>query len=289
MEAQGGGIPITAVLKIKEHGHGESWLRDMIYDDPSILGRVLGIEELQVMMKEKPQPQGGRIDLLLKDSNDSMYEVELQLGPTDESHIIRTIEYWDNEKRRWPNRSHTAVLIAEEITTRFFNVVQLLSKAVPIIGIQANIVQIGNITGLHFTKVIDSFVEPEEEIPDEGPEADRSYWLNKAPWTVEAADTLLAIVQDVLVDAKLNYVQNYVAIKLAGYNYFALRKRSGLKSLLSFWIAPHLQEEAERILVAKAIAFDKKQKRFQIREVDKNLLDANKIVFRSVAELAKKS
>jgi len=30
------------------------------------------------------------------------YHVELQLGATDESHIIRTIEYWDTERRRWP-------------------------------------------------------------------------------------------------------------------------------------------------------------------------------------------
>jgi hypothetical protein len=72
-----------------------------------------------------------------------MFEVELQLGETDPSHIIRTIEYWDNQKRRWPSRSHTAVLVAERITSRFFNVVHLLSKAVPIVGIQANIVQVG--------------------------------------------------------------------------------------------------------------------------------------------------
>src|SRR5208283_4776247 len=114
-----------------ECGGNEFWLRDMIYKDPSILG----LGELQAVMKEKTQSSGGRLDLLLKDStDDSMYEVELQLGATDESHIIRTIEYWDNEKRRWPNRSHTAVLVAEEITSRFFNVVQLLSRAVPIIG-----------------------------------------------------------------------------------------------------------------------------------------------------------
>ena len=40
------------------------------------------------------------MDLLLKNpDDDSMYEVELQLGATDESHIIRTIEYWDKAKK----------------------------------------------------------------------------------------------------------------------------------------------------------------------------------------------
>ena len=155
-------IPTTKVLSISECGHDEFWLRDMIYDDPSILG----LGDLQAVMKEKTQSSGGRLDLLLKDAaDDSMFEVELQLGKTDESHIIRTIEYWANEKRRWPSRTHTAVLVAEEITNRFFNVVHLLSRAVPIVGIQANIVEVGEVKALHFTKVIDSFEEPEEDDP----------------------------------------------------------------------------------------------------------------------------
>jgi hypothetical protein len=33
--------------------------------------------------------------LLKNPEDDSMFEVELQLGATDESHIIRTIEYWE--------------------------------------------------------------------------------------------------------------------------------------------------------------------------------------------------
>jgi len=44
------------------------------------------------------------------------YEIEIQLGSTDESHIIRTIEYWDIERKRYPQYDHTAVIIAEDIT-----------------------------------------------------------------------------------------------------------------------------------------------------------------------------
>ena len=29
----------------------------------------------------------------------------LMLGPTDESHLIRTVEYWDIELRKWPGAS----------------------------------------------------------------------------------------------------------------------------------------------------------------------------------------
>ena len=49
--------------------------------------------------KERIQPRAGRLDLLLQDPESKRrYEVEIQLGSTDEAHIIRTIEYWDLEK-----------------------------------------------------------------------------------------------------------------------------------------------------------------------------------------------
>jgi len=48
--------------------------------------------------------------------SDARYEIEIQLGATDPSHIIRTIEYWDTEKERYPQYDHCAVIVAEEIT-----------------------------------------------------------------------------------------------------------------------------------------------------------------------------
>src|SRR6516164_573305 len=83
----------------------------------------------------------------------------------------------------WPNRSHTAVLVAEKITSRFFNVVQLLSKAVPIIGVQANILSVGETKALHFTTIIDSSEEPgEEEVL-----TDENYWRANYPGAYECA------------------------------------------------------------------------------------------------------
>ena len=42
-------ISIGKVLTISECGHDETWLRDRIFDDPSILG----LGELQTVMKER--------------------------------------------------------------------------------------------------------------------------------------------------------------------------------------------------------------------------------------------
>src|SRR5262249_27612288 len=203
---------VTKVLQIRDCGFDEYWLRDRIYDDPKILG--LG-DEVQAVMKEKTQSQGGRLDLLLKDfSDDSMYEVELQLGETDPSHIIRTIEYWDNEKRRWPNRSHTAVLVAERITSRFFNVVQLLSKAVPIIGIQANIVQVGESQALHFTTMIDSYQELEEE--EVLQQTDEKYWLDNYPAALDCARWYRELLTRLSGDVPVKFGKTMITLYVGG-------------------------------------------------------------------------
>ena len=62
--------------------------------------------------------------------------VEIMLGATDPSHIIRTIEYWDSERKRYPQFDHCAVIVAEEITGRFMNVISLFNGAIPLIALQ---------------------------------------------------------------------------------------------------------------------------------------------------------
>ena len=47
--------------------------------------------------------------------------------------LIRTIEYWDIERQRRPQSDHRAVIVAENITSRFFNVLRLLNRSVPVI------------------------------------------------------------------------------------------------------------------------------------------------------------
>src|ERR1035437_5569687 len=117
-------------LSLKSHPElNEKWVQQVIAEDPKIL--CLG--DLSLAGIEKTQPTGGRLDLLLRnESGTTRYEVELQLGATDETHIIRTIEYWDIERRRYPNINHIAVIIAENVTARFLNVISLFNGHIPI-------------------------------------------------------------------------------------------------------------------------------------------------------------
>ncbi len=245
-------IPTTKVFSIADCGHDEYWLRDMIYDDPTILG----LGELQAVMKEKTQSQGGRLDLLLKNpKDDSMYEVELQLGATDESHIIRTIEYWDNEKRRWPNRSHTAVLVAEEITSRFFNVVHLLSMAVPVVGIQVAIVEVGGVKALHFTKVVDSYEEPEEDDPPPSQAYDEKYRIDNAPGPLECARLYKDLLSRCYGDIPTKYFQNYLSLNVGGIARVWVNQKKNDRALIQVKYVEADVNEAVEYLTKEGMAF----------------------------------
>jgi hypothetical protein len=234
-------ITSAEVRTIRECGHDEYWLRDRIFEDPSILG----LGDLQAVMREKTQSQGGRLDLLLKNpEDDSMFEVELQLGATDESHIIRTIEYWDNEKRRWPNRSHTAVLVAEKITNRFFNVVQLFSLAIPVIGIQANILQIGDARGLHFNKVIDSYEEPEEtEAPQ--PQYDERHWVENYPGAFACVKWYKALLEKLYGEIPTKYFESYLSFSIGGVARVWFNKR---KNDRVFFEVKYIEEDFQEAI-----------------------------------------
>ncbi len=85
-------IPVAATLLIRDCELNEAWLQDQIAENPG----CLQLGDLVLVSRERQQAGGGRLDLLLMDRDDeSMYEVEIMLGKTDETHIIRTIEYWD--------------------------------------------------------------------------------------------------------------------------------------------------------------------------------------------------
>src|SRR6267142_1175069 len=127
-------------ISLKRTGLNEKWVQDQIADDPSILG----LGDLVLKDKERLQPNAGRLDLLLQNPDSlKRYEVEVQLGATDESHIIRTIEYWDIEKKRYPQYEHAAVIVAEEITSRFLNVIQLFNGAIPLIALKMTAYKVG--------------------------------------------------------------------------------------------------------------------------------------------------
>jgi hypothetical protein len=197
-------------------GLDERWLQDRIEEDPAILG----LGDLNIIRREKPQRSGGRLDFLMYDPEGELrYEVEIMLGALDESHIIRTIEYWDIERQRFPAYDHRAVIVAEEITARFFNVIRLLNRAVPIIALQLNAFTIDNAIVLHFTKVLDVFQEA-EDVEEAGDQVDRRYWEKKAgAESLAVLDQVVAMVDRDIRPSRVTWNKNHVALGTSGYNF----------------------------------------------------------------------
>lgn len=205
----------------------EKWVQGIIAKDPSILG----IGDLVLLDVERKQPRAGRLDLLLQDTETKQrYEVELQLGRTDETHIIRTIEYWDIERKRYPQYEHCAVLVAEDITSRFLNVVSLFNGTIPLIAIQMQALKVGDNLTLVFTKVMDEFsrgLVGEDEDAEAAP-TDRAYWEKKATTsTVGLADQMLKILHDIDSTLKLKYNKFYIGLEKNGqpYNFVMFRPK----------------------------------------------------------------
>jgi len=282
-------IDFAKSLTIREAGKDEYWLQEQIYENPN----CLGLGELDTIDRERRQSSGGRLDILLKNpEDDTMYEVEIMLGETDESHIVRTIEYWDNESRRWPQRQHFAVLVAEHINRRFFNVIHLLSNAIPIIAIQVSLLEAHGKQTLFFSKILDTY----EEIDDGTSETikyTREDWVKKSKWTLEMADYLLDLFANIYQDPVLNYVKAYIGITSTtssggSYNYFRLHKRSQNKSLIRFMLKEELHEKMKELLDEDNISYTSKRKTFSMT-IDKRLVEQNSETFIKIAKILKEN
>ena len=189
----------------------EAWVHDRIKDDPS----VLGLGDLTLLRSERTQQAGGRLDILLADTeNEVWYETEVMLGPTDPSHIIRCIEYWDVERRRYPAYEHVAVLIAEDVTARFLNVMSLLAGSIPLVAIQLNALRIKDQIILHFVKVLDQR-ELRTDVVTEGDsaEATRDMWDARVGIeNMKICDRILEFSKVVNPQLELKYKKSHVGL-----------------------------------------------------------------------------
>ena len=173
---------------------------------------------------------------------------EIQLGATDESHIIRTIEYWDIEKKRYPQYDHCAVLVAEDVTSRFLNVLSLFNGTMPFIAIQMQALQVGDNVTLVFTKVMDEFsrglVDEDEEA--EAAPADRAYWEQRATKeTVALSDQLLDILHKFDPTLTLKYNKHHIGIARNGqaFNFVSFGPR---KNHINFRLRLPQADELDR-------------------------------------------
>ncbi|HWF64638.1 MAG TPA: hypothetical protein VN685_08515, partial [Rhizomicrobium sp.] len=243
-----------------------------IAEDP----KILGLGDVVVRDKERRQHVGGRLDLLLQEAeNPRRYEVEIQLGATDESHIIRTIEYWDIERQRRPQWEHRAVIVAEEITARFFNVLRLLNRAIPLIAIKLSAFRIDDRVILHPVTVLNVREESSDpDVLDPIERADRAYWEKKSPSTLIITDKIVSSFRAASIEPRLTYNRNHIAMGTTGYNFCWFYRRKPPTGHVEFRVA----EEARDTIMST----------FQDVGIDANPRRANVVTFNiSISDLEK--
>jgi hypothetical protein len=125
----------------------EQTLVEQIHADPTVLG--LGDLDLK-----RASWRSRQISLLLESPAESvLFVVELQLGPTDDRHVMRVVERWLTECKRQRVNRCSAVLVAEEITPRYVNILELISRAVPLMALEMELAAGAEGTPLRFRHV----------------------------------------------------------------------------------------------------------------------------------------
>lgn len=241
----------------------EDMIQKFIFDNPA----VLGLGDLTAIQREKIQPLGGRLDILLADDDGNRYEVEIQLGSTDPSHIIRTIEYWDTEKKRYPQYDHCAVIVAEEITGRFMNVISLFNGSIPLIALQLSAYKSGDDVSLVFTKIIDRIdlgTDEEEELVT----TDRNYWENTKSTKdmMKIVDSVYEDLGDLISEFELKYNKFYIGLASNGIarNFLSFKP---MKKFMYLRFKGHEDVEINKILEEEGLEFsyDSKWKQYNVK------------------------
>ena len=273
-------------VSLKDHPtYNERWLQDRILENPSLFG----LGDVDVRDNERPQPSAGRLDLLLFDpETKTRYEVELQLGPTDESHLVRTLEYWDIERKRYPQYEHIAVIVAEDVTSRFLNVIGLFNQTIPLIAIQIRAVQVNETLTLVATQVLGlmSLGTIEE---DEGETVDRGFWERKSSLeALQVCDGIVATISTIEPNIQAKYNKHYIGLtgRQGVQNFVQTRPRKAGFVIAEFKIP--FNEETDRLIEESSLdklSYDKRWGRFRV-QIRKSDLDESGQVIKQLIESA---
>jgi predicted transport protein len=130
----------------------------------------------------------------------------------------------------YPQYDHCAVLIAEDITSRFLNVIALFNGTIPLIALQMQALKVAGKTTIIFTRVMDEMVRglvDEDEEAQAFP-ADRPYWEGKgSKTTLKLVDQCLELIRKLDPSVDLKYNKHYIGLGRDGlaYNFVSFQPK----------------------------------------------------------------
>jgi len=263
---------------IRDIGKDEYWLQDLLYEKPGILG--FG-DSPRLGKREKRELSDGRFHITLEDVIlDIGYEVEVMLGEIDASHIINALEYWD---RRRGTKYNYAVLVAESFDGRYFNLLHTLSMNLPMIVIQANLLEVNKEYVLSFSTVFNLYLGPKDS---EGiTTIDESVWNEKCPWTLNAAKELYRLID--ADDKSIDYGENIISIYIQGRRAYRLEKSSEPTSIVSFNVFNEGKVDAIREVFYNNNfpPYNLNRNKEFVMIIDEDLINRKKAVFEEILKI----
>ncbi|QED23453.1 hypothetical protein [Candidatus Deianiraea vastatrix] len=225
-------MQILNTISLKDKKISEINVQDIIKNDPSVLG--FG----KLVSKDFERiTDFGRIDLILADNTDEdieiRYIVEIQLGEMDTSHIIRAIEYWEDQRRKFPSIIHFPVIIAEKVTGRYFNVINLFRQhKIPISIIEINAFDISGQIGVNFNTIFGPQFENDDK---DAIVVDRNFWQEKSNKEnlILMDEIFVKLKSEITENIALKYNKNYIGITLNNtpFNFICFRPKKSFVKL----------------------------------------------------------
>jgi hypothetical protein len=198
--------------------------------------------------------------------------------------------HWDIERKRYPQYDHCAVLIAENVTSRFLNVLSLFNGHIPMVIIQLDALKINNQITLNFTKVMDRFeLRKDDETETKLTETDRNYWNTKATKkSVAMADDILNMINtSVNTQQNLNYNKYYIGLHdgIKSRNFIYMKPK---KQFTHLFVEVDGKENWIEQIEEKGISASISKKFIQLTLTPEQLKDNNEFIGNLIEEAVKK-
>jgi hypothetical protein len=210
---------------MRDVGKDESWLLDILQEHPDLIG--LG----GCLKSEKRDSFPNRCHIALTDLvGDVRYDVVLMRGEIDSARIVTALEFWDRTARKRDTKYHFVLLVAEFYEGRYFNLLQTMSLHLPLIVIQANLLEAGGDYILSFSRLFERYIDFTEDVNTTTVAV--SMWREKSPWTLKVAEELFALID--ADDKCIVYREEQIDIQLQGRRIYSLESSTEPTAILSF-------------------------------------------------------
>jgi hypothetical protein len=131
----------SVYTSLRAIGKDENWVHDWIIEKPSRLG--LGDIEIKRHELIRCRNLGGRLDIFAYRTDiDTFYEIEIMLDECDANHGLRALDFWSRERLKHPDSRHVAVLVSEDLSSRYKPILEGLPQVLPFIGIEIKVLKL---------------------------------------------------------------------------------------------------------------------------------------------------